>query len=347
LQLGSTADSPLFGRISNGEDEKDDIRCISIGGLAKALNQREFFVYTAKGKAIVPGAFWMNDPDKTLKRARAVTISWLQPIADINASVWAKGKGPGGALAMNNGITIMLNVLKAALHHLSQGGILLSTITESELVSRLEPFAECLARYFKSMDEARLADFRALYGIAGQTSGTRDALLALREMIPGFEPPGLREIAEAREQRTNEKAISVVAEFESAIRHLIIDELKSEYGDTEDGWWFQGLPTKILQRIDKERSEMAKRGKAPKREDLIRLSDTPEIVRENWDLLGELFSRDKARKRDERIDWLRRMVEIRSIAEDPKRDPVTPEDLDYVRSAKDWFDDRVANLDEL
>lgn len=347
LQMGSSAESPLLGRISNGEDEKDEIRCISIGSLAKALNQREFFIFAAKGKAAVPGAFWLNDPEKTLRRAKAVVIAWLQPIAARNEAVWAKGKGLGGALAMNIGLTVMLNVLKAVLQHFSSKGILLSAMAESELISKLGPFSECLGRYFASMDESRLAEFRALYGIAGQTTGTRDALLALREMIPGFEPAGLREIAEAREQRTNEKASAIVREFEEAVLRLVLDELKAEYGDNEDGWWFQGLPTKTLQRIDKERIEAAKRGKAPRREDMVRLADVPDILKGNWDLLGDLFSRDKGRKRDDRIDWLRRMADIRAIAEDSRKDPVTPEDLDFVRQSKEWFDDRVARLDEV
>jgi DNA sulfur modification protein DndB len=346
LQLGTTVDSPLFGRISTGEDEKDELRCITIAALAKAFNQREFFVFTAKGRAVVPGAFWMDEPEKTLRRARAVSIAWVKRIAILNEPVWDKGKGPGGALAMNIGLVVMLNVLRAAIQHLSSQGAPLSTVSESDLIAKLDPFSECLARYFKSMDETRLAEFRALYGTAGETTGTRDALLALREMIPGFEPPGLREIAEAREQRTNEKGVAIINLFEIAVRRLIIDDLKSEYGDNEEGWWLQGLPTKILQRIEKERIELGKRGKAPRREEMVRLADFPEIIRDNWDLFGELFTRNKARKRDDRIDWLRRLAEVRSIAEDAKKDPITPEDLEMVVQAKDWFDDRVAHFDD-
>lgn len=341
LKLTSEPGSPFLGRISNGEDEKDDRKCITLTTLAKAFDHSDFFVRNGKGGAI-PGALWTDHREATLKRAYDVFTAWYSVVADLNQSVWDLGKAPGGGLAMNNGCTVVANVLKAVIVHLNAARPT-NLLTTKELNSKLEPFAQTLGKYFSAMNEADWMDFRALQGSAGQTTGTREALIFLARAVAGFEPPGIREVLDARAERTSEKALEILSDVIRLLRDTVVVELKNEFGPSEEGWFFTGVPKKICIRIDRERIEDSSKGVVRSREDRITLADIKDIAKANWELFGDIMGDGpKNASRDQQLRWLARFDQIYTTASSPKLGPVRIEDLDYVRKESERLKERVA-----
>ncbi len=70
--------------------------------------------------------------------------------------------------------------------------------------------------------------------------------------IPTFDPPGLDEFITREKERTNLKAKEVVDRIEMALQKIIIHELKQEYSEDINSWWFLGIPKQVRVEVTKK-----------------------------------------------------------------------------------------------
>ncbi len=172
LSLDADSRSPFFSKIVRADDSVTSNRSISMTALSGALQQPECFL--AKTKAgLVPGAFWTTDQMKTLKRAAAVVDAWVARAIAQSRDNWDLGRGPGGALGMNDSVIALLLTLRSVLQALSERGIRLYELTTDELIYEISPYAAELADAFSRYDQNDFALYRSFRG--GQGSAPANA----------------------------------------------------------------------------------------------------------------------------------------------------------------------------
>ena len=336
MVLDTDFDSPLCARIIKADERADNIRCISLQTLTTALNKPEFFVSAPRGVQ-TPGAFWAKDNDATRKRAAGVLKAWLNSIAQPAREIWDKGKGPGGALAMNDGVTILLNVCRSVLKHFMDKGLKLHELDEDEIAELIAPFGGCLGDHFAGLSSQELQKFRSLRGGQGHGTGTKMCQAVLSKQFPDFKPAGLQEFLELQELRTSDEAMNISRRIEVALHKFVLGELKEEYGADESGWWFRGVPRETRQRIDKLRNEES----VPRsRESLFGLIDFRVIIEQNWELFGAILVQGSGNK-EKKTKWLVRLNEIRNVAAHPANGPVPLEDVEYLHETERWLRTRL------
>jgi len=336
--LDTEPGSPLFGRILKADEARTDRRCISLTSIFHAVAKTEFFIArTKKGQVLEYGPLWTGDTTTTLKRTVRLLSGWFDIIRQEAASVWDLGAGPGGGLAMNDGMTVCINVLRSVVQHLDGRGLKLTELDDNELVTAVQPFGRVLGRYFGAMSTQQLAEFRSLRGVQGQTAGTRHCQATLHNEYPDFNPPGLGEFLEQEKAETSQQAYVVITRIEKMLQAAVLDELKREFGADENGWWHQGVPQavrkKVALRIEEEGSIRDKGANL----DLI---DHRDIVVKNWQLFDSYLAYGAKGSKDARTKWIADVNEIRKLVMHASKGmhiPVTMDQLAYLESVETWL----------
>ena len=232
MMLDKENDSPLYGRIALADAKKTKTRCVSLTTVAKALNKSGFFIVKRLRKGHTQyGPLWRDDSNDALDRTARIVKVWLGAISEEAEDWWELGAGEGGGLAMNDGVTVCINMLRSVLEHLdkdnSDG---LATLSDEDLAQKVKPYAIGVGRYFARMTPEERRQFRQLRGGQGHDTGTRYCQEALQVEFPDYEPDGLAEWIERRKKNTNEEARRIIDELEKAMQTRIIEVLKGKFG---------------------------------------------------------------------------------------------------------------------
>jgi DNA sulfur modification protein DndB len=302
--LDGDPSSPLYGRIQTADASRDSTRCISLTAVFNALEKNNFHIIKEKNGSVIEwGPLWAGNNEHTLERTTQIVSAWLGTIRDYCKDWWDLGAADGGGLAMNDGITSCINILKNVLVHL-QDKVRRSLIhvETDDLIELIKPYAATLGTHFSTLSTEARKGFRDLRGVAGQTTRTRRCQLALRSAFPDFSPAGLDEFIEREKHQTNLKAKEVIDRIERLLQKTVIEELKNEFGDEESQWWMMGIPKKIRQDVAKRfEDDDGRRGSKEAYFDLI---DYRAIALENWELLSPLIAADMKGNKEKRTKWM-------------------------------------------
>jgi len=336
--------SPFFQRILKADDRRTDTRCISLTGVFRALERPGFFIVrTSKSRPAEYGPFWTGDNLETMRRTIEVVTSWFASIREQTKAIWDLGSAEGGGVAMNDGITVCINVLLSVLQYLEEKKRhKLRQMTNSELSEVLTPFATSVGQFFASMSAEQLVQFRALRGVQGQTTGTRRCQQKLHRDFPDFEPTGLTEFLEREKAQTTTQAFEKITRIEKILQRTIIAELKSEFGDNETDWFFNGVPTKVRKKADDRINDEG--GKKGGREDNFDLIDYRDIIHDNFELFESLFGHGTKGNKEAKTKWLVEVNEARKKvmhASKGARLPITEEELARLTELEEWVTARV------
>jgi DNA sulfur modification protein DndB len=170
--------SPFHGRILKADESRTDIRCISLTSVYHAMERGGLFIARTKKNEVVEfGPLWNVTNEATLKRTVEVLIGYFDFIRSEAMDLWSKGSGEGGGLAMNDGVTVCINVIRSIFHHLQNvKRVPLSTLDDHEIKEAIEPWSRIVGRHFASLTSDQMSQFRALRGVQGQ----RQVLAALK-----------------------------------------------------------------------------------------------------------------------------------------------------------------------
>ncbi|WP_339849242.1 DGQHR domain-containing protein [Paenibacillus sp. FSL W7-1088] len=348
-QMGEDPDSPFYDRIQTAEAKKDTVRCITSGSIFSALEKNGFFILkTKKGSPLEHGPLWGGSNEATLKRSITIINGWFEIIKLQTFDWWEKGAGEGGGLAMNDGVTTCLNVLKSVFTHLDNKGIRLIRLTDDELFTEIKPYAIALAKHLSSLNEAERKRFRDLRGVQGQTTRTKRCQQAIHNVIADFAPQGLKEFINSEKAETNKKAKTIVDWIETNIQKFILEELKREYGSSEMEWWLQGVPKNIRTKAS-ERFEQND-GQRGKKEYYFDLMDYRKIIMDNWMLFEKTFAYQKSGNKEVRTSWLNSVNNMRNIVSHVSSAMVLSiEELDELEGYEQWLKNQLElhNLEEV
>jgi len=260
--------------------------------------------------------------------------SWLRVIASETQEWWELGAEEGGGLAMNDGVTVCMNMLRSVLEHLNTAGTL-PTAEDDDLAARLRPYAKSIGSYFARMGPEERLRFRRFRGVEGQSNATRECQLALQEVYPNYQPEGLAEWIQRRDANTNEEARRIIDAMEKSIQERVLALLKAEFDSDENAWWFDGVPMAVRKKVD-DRINEAGGGKREENFDLVHYEA---IIKSNWQLFKPTFSyRDGDRGKERGTAWLREVAGWRNKVMHPsRRDFLGVEELTRLQEYYEWL----------
>jgi DNA sulfur modification protein DndB len=347
LSLNNDPKSVFYQRIQTANETKDAIRCISLTSIFRALADTDFYIVGAKKEEIDGyGPLWSdNGYDATQKRTEYILNSWFGAIQVAAPEWWNAGAGEGGGLAMNDGVTACINVLRSVFQHLITKGENLVLLSAQELFEQVKPYVIVLCNYLGSLSEEDRKRFRALRGIQGQTARTKRCQQAIHESISAFDPPGLREFMETEKAQTNIKAKVIIDKIEKVLQTTVLEELQREYGPDDSQWWTEGVPKTIRTKVSlRAEEDDSKRGGKEYYFDLI---DYRNIITTNWDLFDKLLGYGKAKGKDKRTAWINEVNESRRIvAHGSSGRSVTLDQLAQLEEYEKWLNNRITQTNE-
>jgi len=328
--LNTELDSPLHDRILLSGDTRDNRRCITVTSLFRSLGQPGMLIVKPE---LEYGPLWAGDSMKTLKRVTTVVKAWLKCIYDQCSDWWELGSADGGGLAMNDGITVCLGVLRSVFEHLRTKYSLV-LLSDEELVKEIRPFGKALGEYFGSLSEEDRGTFRkSCRGIQGQTAQRRICEGELHETFPDFEPPGLMDELALAKAKTNEQAFPLIQSIEQLLQRHVVETLKHEYVG-EDSWWYDGVPDSIRKKCVERREDARGAGKLEHYFDLL---DYKAVIRNNWALFKDSMAYD-GKGKERGTSWIGKVNDIRRIVMHPsKRRYVSLNDLETLREIEAWL----------
>jgi hypothetical protein len=301
-----------------------------------------FYISKEKSGHIVEyGPLWAGENDKTLKRTIYILKNWLNAIQTGALDWWNKGSDEGGGLAMNDGITTCINVLRSVFMHLDENGKKLVLLDDEDLYQCIKPYAENLGNYFGSLSETDRKRFRDLRGIQGQTTRTRRCQQAIHCKINGFNPSGLDEFLQLEKAETNKKAKDIIDRMETSLQNLIMEELHREFGEEESQWWMLGVPKtvrlKVSQRFEEEE------GKRGGKEYYFDLIDYRQIAISNWELFESLLAYGKNGNKEKRTVWMSVLNEKRKIVSHASSAvTLSVEELSQLEEFDEWLAGKIS-----
>jgi DGQHR domain-containing protein len=341
--LDASAESPFYGRILKADDARTETRCISLTSVFGALEKGGFFIARMR-KGGVPefGPLWRSRNETTVKRTIAIISGYFDLIRSQASALWALGSGEGGGLAMNDGVTVCINVLRSIFHHLqTKKRVQLADLDEQELIEVTSSWAAHVGKYFASMTPDQMVQFRALRGVQGQTAGTRRLEQHLNQIESDFDPPGLKEFLEREKAQTTTRAYETIKSIEHILQATVIGELKSEFGTDEESWWFAGVPKSVRKKVDDRRNE--EEGKTGGREQNFDLIDYRAIALSNWELFEPILAKGKGSK-ESRTKWIVEVNDLRKPVMHASRGqslPITEEQLALLEETLEWLQTQI------
>ncbi|ABR91635.1 Hypothetical protein mma_0577 [Janthinobacterium sp. Marseille] len=309
-------DSPLHNRIQTADSIKDNIRCISLASIFSAIEKRGFHIAAeSKGHVTEYGPLWAGDNETTLLRTVFILKHWFGVVSDSANSWWTLGAAEGGGLAMNDGVTTCLNVLRSVFSHLEDSGLTLIRKNNEALWKELTPYAKVLGEYLGTLNTEDRKRFRDLRGSQGQTARTRRCQQAIRNQFPEFNPSGLDEFLNLEKAQTNLRAKEIIDRIEVTLKDFVLEELKQEFGVNESEWFVEGVPQVVrLEVMGRYEKDNRKRG-APQH--YFELIDYRRIALDHWDLFEPILGFERSGNKEKKTKWMVSLNEQRNIVSHP------------------------------
>lgn len=341
--LDADPDSALYQRIQTADATKDATRCITLTSLYSAIEKTEFHIAKEKqGQVVQYGPLWAGDNEATLKRTVYILKQWFNAIRTAASDWWGKGSAEGGGLAMNDGITACVNVLRSVFQHLDSSGQNLIKLDDEDLFECVKDYGEVLGQYLGALTEEERRRFRELRGSQGQNTRTLRCQQAIHERIPQFNPPGLEDHLQREKLQTNVRAKGIIDKIETDLQGLILEELKREFGSEEPQWWMLGVPKSVRLKVSQRfEDEGGTRGGKEHYFDLI---DYRDIALQNWQLFGPLLAYEKKGNKKDQTSWMAFVNDKRKIVAHVSSGVfVSVEDLNQLERYEEWLSKQIVS----
>ena len=255
-RLNSESVSPLHDRMVVSGKKKTQYRCLTQTSVRDGLRVAKLLGTFSKG-AILPGPLSTgnaDDYDANLKKGQSVLSECLRMFSTELTNHWQLGDGPGGYLCTNNGIRALFHVIKDIADHIRQkDGTDLYLFNADKTFAEIKSYLQVLIDYFKGASAQEIQSFRhigsSLTAVRQQAHGME---AHINKKIPNFEPAGLQEYLESRDEAGTEEAANKVTKIHRRLFDYVIGTLKKHYGTQDKVWWTKGIPLKIRQECTAE-----------------------------------------------------------------------------------------------
>ena len=300
---GEEQSSPLLGRVVIGEDEKNNIKCITIQAIQLALQKCSFFSTFAKNNIIATnGSFDLGDNQATIDRFYPFLEGCFKAVKNECETEWALGEQ--GILTINRGIQGIIRIINDIVNLLiAQNKLFPLTQDIDEMINEVEYYLSPLLNHINKLTEEQRIELKSFYGGGAENKYLRYFQKVIHDSLTEFSPEGLEEYIENATKEYNATSKEYISAIEEKLKDVIAEALQEYYGDK---WLIKGLPKTTYKEAEKAASdknyELLSNDEESDIEpwDCISLSDCKDIVvySHNW---SEIFESIITRPEDQKL----------------------------------------------
>lgn len=288
---GEEQSSPLLGRVVIGEDEKNNIKCITIQAIQLALQKCSFFSTFAKNNTIATnGSFDVGDNQATIDRFYPFLEGCFKTVKNECETEWSLGEQ--GILTINRGIQGIIRIINDVVNLLiAQNKLFPLTQDIDDIINEVEYYMSSLLNHINKLTEEQRIELKSFYGGGAENKYLHYFQKVIHDSLTDFNPEGLEEYIENTTKEYNATSKEYIYAIEEKLKDVIAESLQEYYGDK---WLIKGLPKTTYKEAEKAASdknyELLSNDEESDIEpwDCISLSDCKDIVvySRNW---SEIF----------------------------------------------------------
>lgn len=288
---GEEQSSPLLGRVVIGEDEKNNIKCITIQAIQLALQKCSFFSTFAKNNTIATnGSFDVGDNQATIDRFYPFLEGCFKTVKNECETEWSLGEKE--ILTINRGIQGIIRIINDVVNLLiAQNKLFPLTQDIDDIINEVEYYMSPLLNHINKLTEEQRIELKSFYGGGAENKYLRYFQKVIHDSLTDFNPEGLEEYIENTTKEYNATSKEYIYAIEEKLKDVIAESLQEYYGDK---WLIKGLPKTTYKEAEKAASdknyELLSNDEESDIEpwDCISLSDCKDIVvySHNW---SEIF----------------------------------------------------------
>lgn len=253
--LGEKISSPLYGRVVIGENEKSNVRCITIEALQDAMKKCRFLTtYVKKNIPENHGTFDTGDNEKTCTLLYPFLEECFRYIKNALPEEWEKGNADKGILTINRGVHGLLRVIDDIVVMLAKEGKIHPTTDKTkDMVLEVAYYLEPLVQFIKTISEDTRAEMRGKLGTGADTKYWRIFQKAIADKYPEFAPEGLNEWIQNEAKSYNDDAFQICDALQLYAKQIVAEKLYEKHGTK---WFNAALPKKVVLRLQNEATEI-------------------------------------------------------------------------------------------
>ena len=332
--LNFVQSSPLYDRMVVSGKKKTKIRCLTQTSIRDGLK-----VSGLLGTADRVGPLStesVTDYEANLKKGFSIISNSLRMFSNQLENHWEIGDGVGGYLCTNNGIRALFHVIKDIANHVQQEfGFELYLLDSDETSEELEPYLKELVNFFWNASSHDIQMFRKLgSSLAAVRQQAYGMEAQIHSQIPEFNPAGLQDYLDSRDEDGTQKARSQIYDIQKRIFDYVINALKNNYGTENKKWWIEGVPLNIRKDCTQRWEEKNRNGKE---EEQLYLKNYVDICIKNWHLVKDVISLGAKDKIASRLNtkWIKELNDIRNKVSHPEQGVL---DVNQVAWVKEIYD---------
>ena len=263
VDLSMSDDSPLYGRVESEWDTDTTNKPVTLTQLASGISGSQL-VGSVRAGTLLPGPLYDRDTQRTRDRARTIIEKYLSLFSEGAPEHWGRDARSGGFLCTNLGVSALLRLFRVMLDHIgyTRPGVEYQTLSPDAIVGMVTEFVPPIIEWFNAEYDSNQSRFRGRFGSGGPIVYAYNLMEIIHSRFPDFQPPGLAEHIKEGSQSMITHAQQLVTEIEDAIRQVTLTVLKAKYGESESGWWRQGVPS-IVRSSAASTAETSVEGGAP------------------------------------------------------------------------------------
>ncbi len=334
--LGEDRNSPLFNKVSIGEDKKT----ITTQAIENALKRSKFLGKVNKIKIEELGLIYNGDIDSSYDRLKSYLVNGLQYLSENIVEEWENEKD--GVILINRGIYAYILILSDIMLFLSENNIIdIKKESISKIVLEARNYIDPLIIFINSLSDEDRDILKKAYGGSGENKYWRTFQKVIRDTHSEFNPEGLNEYISKQEKEFNDRAFSIIRDLETSFKNDFKIKLEEKY---EKMWFKKGVPPQIgddaVALATKKNREIENEDDEVEPWDCINIIAYRAIAVKNWQ---DLFEKDYTLPGQEKISggkeektkWMVRLEHLRN--QNVHSYYVTEDELSFLEMLNDWI----------
>ena len=341
--LNNTESSPLYKKVTTSEEPSDNQKCLTLESLkAWGLMRTDFFGEFTKDEIVTTGTLWNGDWEKTRTKVRDFLIECFSYVEEELPEMWNAGRGPGGFISMNIGISSLIVLINDLLNLQISEGVRTHTKEAEELAKGIKPYLEPAIKWIQENTEI-VGQLRGEFGGGAVSRVVKYLQDPINKRFSTYNPEGLDEWRETMSGQYTELSSDLGYLLEKKLFDFLNKKLKEIHGRAEKDWWYKGIPPSVSSSAVQTKNNEQSTKHAY---NFLYLINVKEIIlfRANKEHLLPIFTPPgKERENQEaKVSWIVKFNDIRKLYSHPKRSDVSKEQYEFLESTAEWVRERIS-----
>jgi DNA sulfur modification protein DndB len=336
IYLGEDRNSPLFNKISIGEDKKT----ITTQAIENALRKSKFLGKVSKNKIEEIGLIYNGDLDFAYDKLKEYLTKGFDYLSTNIKDEWEKESD--GVILINRGIYGFILLLSDILFFLSDTKTIDSQKTAvNKILLEAKTYIDPIINFIKDLNIEEREELKKAYGAGGENKYWRTFQKVVRETHKNFNPEGLDEFIAKQEKQNNDRAFAIIRDIETFFNQDFKSKLEDKFGKM---WFKKGVPPQIgddaVALATKKNRDIENEDDEVEPWDCINIIAYRSIAVKNWQ---DIFEKDYTKPNEEKISggkeektkWMVKLEFLRN--QNVHSYFVTEDELKFLEELNDWL----------